>query len=254
MPIIQSIERALQILDLFDEQTSELRITDISRMMNLHKSTVHSLLKTLQVHRYIDQDAESDKYRLGMKLFERGNLLLQSIDIRTVARKHLLDLASQTGQTVNLVILDRSEGVYIDKVEGEKAVIRYSRIGRRIPLHSSAVGKVLAAFRSSSELNALLDGYEFVGQTPKTITDRVAFELELDNVKRDGWAVDNEENESGVRCVSVPVRDHQAQTAGAISVSTLLSAVNDEQLQQIVKQLSDTADRISVELGYIKSK
>src|SRR4051812_48942171 len=109
MPIIQSVERALQILDLFDEQTSELKITEISKRINLHKSTVHSLLKTLQAHRYIEQDVESGKYRLGMKLFERGNLLLQSMDIRSVARKYLLDLSVETGQTTHLVILDGHE-------------------------------------------------------------------------------------------------------------------------------------------------
>src|SRR5690606_37107740 len=109
------------------------------------KSTVHSLLKTLQLHRYIEQD-ENGLYRLGMRLLEKGQLLLSGFDIREVAAAPMQSLCSDTGQTVHLVVRDEAHGVYIDKVEGKKAAIRYSRIGRRVPLHSSAVGKVLAAF------------------------------------------------------------------------------------------------------------
>jgi len=171
LPIIQAVDRALRILDLFDEHRTELKITEISRRTGLHKSTVHSLLKTLQAHGYIDQNADSGKYRLGLKLVERGNLVLHSLDVRTVARGHLLDLSRKTGLTVHLVILDGKEGVYIDKVEGTSGIVMYSRIGRRVPIHSSAVGKVLVAFQSEEVIRNILDGYEFVPHTPNTITD-----------------------------------------------------------------------------------
>src|SRR5690606_35998987 len=105
LPIIQAVDRALRILDLFDEHHTELKITDISNRIGLHKSTVHSLLKTLQAHGYIEQNPENGKYKLGLKLVERGNLVLNSLDIRTIAKRHLLDLSHQTGLTVHLVIL-----------------------------------------------------------------------------------------------------------------------------------------------------
>lgn len=250
MPIIQSIERALKIIDLFDEQTKELKITEISRQMNLHKSTVHSLLKTLQLHDYIDQDEETGKYRLGMKLVEKGQLVLQGLDIRVVAESCLRKLSQLTGQTVHLVVLDGSEGVYIDKVEGIKAAIRYSRIGRRIPLHSSAVGKVLAAYQKPEVVTKLMKGYQFTVHTPYTIKDKEMFLAEIAQVKEDGVAYDREENEPGVRCAAVAVFDHSGNAAAAISISTLVSQVDNDQLTQFVQLLKEETKQISVQLGY----
>jgi DNA-binding IclR family transcriptional regulator len=161
MPIIQSVERALQILDLFNEQATELKITDISKLMGLSKSTLHSLLKTLQLHGYIDQNPENGKYRLGMKLVERGHFVVGSIDIRQKAKGWLTELSQRTGQTTHLGILDGREGVYIEKIEGKLAAIAYSRIGRRLPVHATAIGKVLIAWLGEAELNALLEGYQY---------------------------------------------------------------------------------------------
>ncbi|MFR3707709.1 MAG: IclR family transcriptional regulator, partial [Enterobacter hormaechei] len=161
MPIIQSVERALQILDLFNEQATELKITDISKLMGLSKSTLHSLLKTLQLHGYIDQNPENGKYRLGMKLVERGHFVVGSIDIRQKAKGWLTELSRRTGQTTHLGILDGREGVYIEKIEGKLAAIAYSRIGRRLPVHATAIGKVLIAWLGEAELDTLLEGYQY---------------------------------------------------------------------------------------------
>lgn len=174
MPIIQSVERALQILDLFNEQATELKITDISKLMGLSKSTLHSLLKTLQLHGYIDQNPENGKYRLGMKLVERGHFVVGSIDIRQKAKGWLTELSQRTGQTTHLGILDGREGVYIEKIEGKLAAIAYSRIGRRLPVHATAIGKVLIAWLGEAELNALLEGYQYTTYTPSTLASREA--------------------------------------------------------------------------------
>lgn len=249
MPIIQSVERALKIMGLFDENTTELKITEISSKMQMHKSTVHSLLKTLQLHGYIQQDSESGKYKLGLALLEKGQLLLNGFDIRTVAKAHLQSLSLQTGQTIHLAILDGNMGVYIDKVEGEKAAIRYSRIGRRVPLHSSAVGKVLAAFNNKDETQLFLQDYLFTEHTAKTITDKNSFLRELTKVRTDGFAVDNEENEPGVRCVATPIFDHLGHVSAAVSLSTVLSRVNDEEFMQFAELLKQDTSVISHKLG-----
>ncbi|MBB6734731.1 IclR family transcriptional regulator [Cohnella zeiphila] len=249
MPIIQSLDRALNILDLFDENHRELKITEISARMGLHKSTVHSLLKTLQLHRYIEQD-EHGLYRLGMRLLEKGQLLLQGFDIREIAGGPLRELSDETGQSVHLVIRDGAQGVYIDKVEGSRAAIRYSRIGRRVPLHSSAVGKVLAAFMPDAERERLLKNYEYSRHTPHTIASEAAFRDELRSVRDKGVAYDREENEPGVRCASAPVYDHAGNVAAAISISTMAATVDDEELASFARRLSETADRISSGLGF----
>ncbi|MDN4524241.1 IclR family transcriptional regulator [Fictibacillus fluitans] len=250
MPIIQSVDRALRILDLFDEYESELKITDISARMNLHKSTVHSLLKTLQHYNYIEQNIENGKYKLGMKLFERGNFVIHNLDIRSVAKKHLMELSMKTGNTIHLVILDGKEGVYIDKVEGSAATILYSRIGRRIPVHCSAVGKALVAFKSQEELAAILKDYEYISQTPKTITNEEDFLTELNNVRKEGFAVDNQENEAGVSCISVPIRDHSEHVIAAISMSQPVHRINKKAVKEIAEMLKATAENISRELGF----
>jgi IclR family transcriptional regulator, KDG regulon repressor len=250
MPIIQAVDRALRILELFDEQENEIKITDISERMGLHKSTVHSLLKTLQMHGYIDQNPESGKYKLGMKLFERGNFVIHSLDIRKIAKSHLVHLSSQTGQTAHLVILDGKEGVYIDKVEGPMAVILYSRIGRRIPIHCSAVGKALVAYKSSDDLKKMLKGYEYVLQTENTIKNEADLLQELERVRRQGYAVDNQENEPGVRCVAAPIRDHAGKVIAAVSLSTLVTRVNDKDFEDFTNLLTQETMEMSQELGY----
>ena len=250
MPIIQSLDRALRILDLFDEYDRELKITDISERMALHKSTVHSLLKTLQKHHYIDQNPENGKYRLGLKLFERGSFVIQSLDLRTMAKEHLLELSKKTGHTVHLVILDGKEGVYIDKVESPAATIIYSRIGRRVPIHSSGVGKALVAFKNEAELEKILDGYEFTKQTPNTITDREAFLAEIKQIQEKGYAIDNEENEPGVCCVAIPIKNHTGQVVAAISSSTTAAQFTEDVLLKMVELLKETAEAVSKKLGY----
>jgi len=224
MPIIQSVERALQILDLFNEQATELKITDISKQMGLSKSTLHSLLKTLQLHGYIDQNPENGKYRPGMKLVERGHFVVSTMDIRQKAKHWLTDLSERTGQTTHLGILDGREGVYIEKIEGKLAAIAYSRIGRRLPVHATAIGKVLIAWLSDAELNTLLDGYEYTTFTPATL--------------------------QGVRCVSVPVRNHESRVIAALSLSTLTSRVNDDELARFREQLQEAGRQLSRALGY----
>jgi len=250
MPIIQAVDRALRILDLFHEQTRELKISEISAQMQLHKSTVHSLLKTLQLHGYIEQNPDTGQYRLGIKLIERGQLLLQGFDIRTVARPFLQQLSDDTGQTTHLVIIEGAHGVYIDKVEGAKAPIRYSRIGRSIPLHSSACGKILAAFMPSDQLLGLLESYPFNSHTPHTIQSREQFLQALEQVHQEGIAYDREENEPGVRCAAAPIRNHAGEVTAAISISTTVSHVDEAALDQLGLQLRQVAASISRQLGY----
>ncbi|MFB4165379.1 IclR family transcriptional regulator [Alteribacillus sp. JSM 102045] len=250
MPIIQSVDRALKILDLFDEFETELKITDISDRMLLHKSTVHSLLKTLQKHQYIEQNPENGKYRLGMKLFERGNFVIHSRDIRSIAKEYLYDLSKDTGQTVHLVIQDGKEGVYIDKVESASATVLYSRIGRRIPLHCSGVGKALLAFQPDREINNVLSDYEFIKRTENTITDKQEFLEELNHIREQGYAEDREENEPGVRCVAIPVRDHTGAVVAAISISTPTMRVSEEDIQRYVAKLKEASAQLSQKLGY----
>ncbi|CDQ20024.1 IclR family transcriptional regulator [Halobacillus karajensis] len=250
MPIIQSVERALKILDLFNEQEPELRITEISERMHLNKSTVHSLLRTLQEYGYIERNTENGKYKLGLKLFERGNFVTYNLDTRTIARKYLLDLSLKTGHTLHLVILEGKEAVYIDKVEGKSGNVEGSRIGRRATLHSSGVGKVLFAFRTEEEMNQILDGYIFEKRTTNTLTNKEDFLEEIAKIKKQGYAIDKEENEPGISCIAFPIYSYTNKVIAAFSISMPTPQLNDEQLNRIIPIMEQTAEQISKEMGY----
>lgn len=254
MPIIQSVERALKILDLFDERERELTITEISKRMNLHKSTVHSLLKTLQVHHYISQNEENGKYLLGLKLFERGSMVVSHLDLRSVARKHLEWLSAITNLTIHLVILDGQEGVYVDKVEGSGVTVVYSRIGRRVPIHTSAVGKSLVATKTDSELDLLLDGYIYTRPTEKSIGSKEEFLAVIEQARIAGYSMDNEENEPGIVCLAVPIKDYSGKVIAAVSVSMPASKINEETREYYVRILKECSSKISQELGYEYAK
>ncbi|RYL94935.1 IclR family transcriptional regulator [Sporolactobacillus sp. THM7-4] len=254
MNLIQSVERALKILNLFDDYTEELKITEISNRLKLNKSTVHSLLKTLETYDYIAQNTETGKYRLGLKLFERGNIVLHHLNVRTLARPFLVDLSRDTGHTLHLVILDGMEGLYIDKVEGTSGMIVYSRIGRRVPLHSSAVGKVLAAFQSNDWQSKLLERYSFFRQTCYTITSGAQFQKELNRVRENDYAIDSEENERGICCIAIPIKNHLGRAAAAISISMPKAQFEEQPLENVLGKLQAAGLSISRRLGYLDKK
>jgi DNA-binding IclR family transcriptional regulator len=250
MPIIQSVERALQILGLFDEYSTELKITEISSKMNLNKSTVHSLLKTLQKHDYIQQDSENGKYKLGLKLFERGNLAVENTDIRKVCRKYLLDLSMNTGHTLHLVIMDGKDAVYIDKIEGTSANVLYSRVGRRAPIHSTGAGKALVAFKSKEEIDRIFEGYVFEKRTSNTIIDKQELFEELKRIREQGFSFDKEENELGISCIAVPIRNHTDQVIAAFSLSMPTPQLRNEQTKEIIPMMLEAGKNISMALGH----
>ncbi|UUZ83765.1 IclR family transcriptional regulator [Paenibacillus sp. P26] len=161
-----------------------------------------------------------------------------------------MDLTVKTGLTVNLVILDGNEGVYIDKIEGTSGIVAYSRIGRRVPIHSSAVGKALVAYKHRDDIEKILKGYEFGIQTENTITNGPDFLKELEKVRSEGYAIDNQENEPGVRCVAVPVRNHTGQVIAAVSMSTPVSSFGEDPLEKVLPLLKEAADEISQKLGF----
>ncbi len=185
-----------------------------------------------------------------MKLVERGHFVVGSIDIRQKAKGWLTELSQRTGQTTHLGILDGREGVYIEKIEGKLAAIAYSRIGRRLPVHATAIGKVLIAWLGEAELNALLEGYQYTTYTPSTLASRDALLEALAKTREQGYAFDREENEQGVRCVAVPVWNHESRVIAALSLSTLTSRVDDAELACFREQLQQAGLQLSRALGY----
>jgi DNA-binding IclR family transcriptional regulator len=252
--LVQTIERVSLILDILGQNPQGISIRDLSSKVSLPKGTTHRLLSSLSFLGYVRQDSKTRNYLLGFKLVELGNLLLGQLDLRKEAELFLKELADKTKETVHMVVLDRNEIVYIDKVEGDhnpSGLRMASRIGLRNPAHSSAVGKVLLSHFSDEALNQFFKGKGLAKRTENTITDATQLKEHLKIVRNQGYAIDDEENEKGVRCVGAPIYNEAGNAVAAVSISGPAFRVTKKMAQEILKkEVMETALKISQRLGY----
>ena len=248
---IGSVQRAVDILNLFDSQTPELGATEIARALGLHKSTTASLVYTLEANGFLGQNPETRKYRLGLKLVERAFAMLDQVEVRQVAYPFLRELRDQWNETVNLAILDGPDIVYVERMLGTKALGMRSEVGRRAPAHSTALGKAILSCLPVAKVQAFVSQYGLPAMTPRTITDPDKFLAELEKTRELGYAVDDEENEIGGRCVAVPVFDHTGQPVAAASVSAPTARLPVSEFPQAGAMVRETAKSISRGLGYM---
>ncbi|MCR4431294.1 MAG: IclR family transcriptional regulator [Tepidanaerobacteraceae bacterium] len=246
---VQSIERALKILEEMAEEREGLGVTEISRRLALHKSTVHRLLSTLMIFGYVEKDHYTEKYRLGMKLLYLGGAILERMDLRREAHELLKQLSKEVNETVHLVVPDGRSVIYVDKIDSSRTIRMYSQIGRRAPMHASAVGKVILAFYPEDFAREIVDeGLE--KYTPKTITDPGELMEHLKTVRARGFAVDDEENEEGIRCIGAPIFDYSGKVVGALSISGSTVTVTPDKLNCFIEKAIECASRISKKMGW----
>ncbi len=248
--IIGSVQRALNILDLFDSQRTELGPTEMATALELPKSTVAGLILTLQANGYLDQNPDNRKYRLGLKLLERGKMLLEHLDVRRVALPHLEELRNWCNETVNLAVIEDKEVVYIERLLGTSTFGIHSDIGRREPIHSTALGKAILAFLPPERVAEVLDQYPFSARTPRTITGLQEFLRDLQVCRARGYALDDEENEIGGRCIAAPVINHLGDSVASVSISIPISRFPASEIPQYGRRVSQVSGVISRELGY----
>ncbi|OLN27875.1 IclR family transcriptional regulator [Desulfosporosinus metallidurans] len=247
---VRSVAKALMILNVLAEHQREMSLGDIAKEMQLAKSTAYGLLATLRDFGYIEQSPLDGKYRLGIRLFEVGNIVANSWDVRQVAAPFIQTLVDELGETVHLVVLDKGEVLYIDKRESTKSLRIVSQVGTRLPAHCTGVGKVFLANLPINEVRRIIATKGLSRYTKNTITDFSRLEEELNLVRQQGYAMDNEEIMESLRCVAVPLRDHTGKVCAAISVSGPLSRFDGEQLESIVNLIVRIGQEISTSLGY----
>lgn len=248
--IVQSVDRALSILEVLADYSKGLGVTEISDKVGLHKSTVYRLLSTLLYKSYVMQDHETNKYKLTMKLFELGNKKTKDMNILTASKPYTKELMEKVNEVIHLVIREGNNTVYIDKVEADNTIRMASTIGTRSPLYSTSVGKVILAHLTDEEVEAIWNNSNIVKRTENTITNLEEMKKELKKVKQQGYAIDNEENEIGVRCVGSPLFNRFGDIEGAISISGPTIRVTEEAVEDFAKDVVKYADLISRELGY----
>jgi IclR family transcriptional regulator, KDG regulon repressor len=247
---VQSVVRALQLIDALGEYRGEIGIADLSRRVGLHVSTAHRLLGTLVRQGYCRQNPETGRYALGAKLFHLGEVCLGQMDVRSLARPFLERLSRETGETANLVVLDGQDALYLDKVESPQNLRIFSRIGHRAPLYCTAVGKILLAYRSMADSEALLGRAPLRPLTRRTITSATRLRRELASVRRRGFAVDREECEEGAYCLAVPVQDAQGRIEAALSVSGPTVRLGDHRIPELIPLMRQAGEELSAQLGF----
>jgi len=251
---VQTIERVSLILEMVGQNSQGIGITELSVGLNLPKGTVHRILSSLSQYGLIRQDGKSKNYFLGLKLMEFGTLVGTQLDLRKVAEPILRELAEKTKETVHMVVLDRNEVVYIDKIEKQQdtgGLKMASRLGSRNPVHSCAVGKAILSHYTEDALDEILGKKEFPRRTANTITDPRCFKEHLRTVRSRGYAVDDEENERGIRCLAAPIFDEKGRPVAAISISGPAFRVTKKAIQDVMKkEVMSAAAEISRRLGY----
>jgi DNA-binding IclR family transcriptional regulator len=252
--LVQTLERASLILDILGQSPQGISIKDLSDRMHLPKGTTHRLVSSLSYFGYVRQDQNTKNYFLGFKLVELGNMLLGQLDLRKEAELFLRNLAQRTKETVHLVILDGNEIVYLDKLETEPhtgGLRMASRVGSRNPAHSCAVGKALMAYLPAEALARIVEEKGLPKRTGNTITDYNQLKEHMTLVRKQGYAVDDEENERGIRCVAAPIFNEAGKAVAAISVSGPAFRVTKKSVQEkLKKEVMETALRISQRLGF----
>ena len=245
---MSSVENVVRLLNLFIDEP-ELGVREMSRRLDLGKSTVHRIASELAEADLLAKDAETSRYRLGLRLLELGSLVQARGELSNAAEPVLRSLLRTGGETVHLAVREGLEIVYIAKMESNHSIRMYSRLGRRGPAHCTGIGKAMLAFHSDDWLTDVLAA-GLARQTPATITDPAVLRRQLEEVRRLGYAFDDEEIEVGLRCVAAPVRDHTGAVIAGISVSGPSQRMTREKMRALVAPVIAGAEQISRHLGW----
>ena len=249
--VVQSVDRALDILEAFNYQEEELGVTELSQKLGLHKNNVFRLLATLEVRGYIEQDKKTGNYRLGIKTFEVANIFLHHLGLRRQARPILEELVNRCDETAYLAILDGFEVVYVLMHETSQTVRIVPRLGHRLPAYCTASGKVQLAYESRDHLGQIFEGRVLKKHTDNTIDNFDKLLTHLREAARVGFAIDDEELEQGVRCVAAPVRDYSHRVVAGVGLSGPVSRFSMERIEkELVPLVKEAATKISQRLGY----
>ncbi len=246
---VQSVERTFDLFEALVEAGQAVTLSDLSARAGLPLGTTHRLLATLTARGYARQDPESRAYAVGYKVMDWATRIGAN-QLLEVARPPMRQLMEETGETVNLVILDRTQIVYADQVAPERLVRMFTEVGNRAPIHSSGAGKALLAFRPPAEARALMSGLDLKGYTAKTITSLSRLESALTEIRAQGFAVDDGEFEEGVRCLAAPILNGDGVSVAAVSISGPASRVSPDKVAPFSVKLKRCAARISEALGY----
>jgi DNA-binding IclR family transcriptional regulator len=248
---VKSLVKALNILEvLAEEEPGSYTLTQLSRRLHLHVSTVHRLLVNLVRHGFVEDDRATGGYQLSFRVLRMGLRVLDRLDFRRVAQPLLRELNQQTKETVHLAILQGARAISIEKFGSPQPVGLDARLGGVMPLHCTGVGKTLLAYQSEERLNQLARSPGLERMTPHTIISLPQLKKELERIREQGYAVDQEEAVEGLRCVAGPLFDHTGHVVAAFSVAGPATRLTPARIPEIAWLVRETSQQISFRLGF----
>jgi IclR family KDG regulon transcriptional repressor len=245
----KSADRALQVLEYLATVPTGASFSEISRALALPKSSTHELLSVMTDRSFVEFNPATRSYRIGIRTWELGQAFISHRDLLTEARPVMAKVAAKLDETVQISVLDGLEEVYLDRVDSSKPLRVQAIVGSRAPAHTTALGKVLLSDRREADILHELRGRKLQALTPNTITAPEALIEELRWVRLMGFAIDDQEHAPGLRCVAVPIKDHEGSTVAAVSVAVPITRGRAENLVDALLALDQGARQISRKLG-----
>ena len=254
--LVQSVDRALRIIEFLAENPTGAGITEISKSLGLSKGTVHRLISTLKERDFAYQSSNTQLYRLSYKILYLYNCISNNIDMFKVSRPIIRKFADKVDATVHLATLDekRSNIVYIDRIEpmnSQKPFVMSSRVGKKAPCYCTAAGKILLSQYSDDEIRDIMKGEEYKTYTDKTIKNIDEFLEEIHKVRKQGYALDENEYDHGIICISIPIYNSNDKIDFAMSVTGLILYTKAEELINLKDQLDEVSRKVSNAINYI---
>ncbi|MFF5920341.1 IclR family transcriptional regulator [Streptomyces flavochromogenes] len=249
--LVPAVTRAFDVLELFLEGDGTLSAPEITRRLQLPRTTTHELVTTLTARHYLVAVPEQPgRYRLGVRTYQLGSRYAEQLDLAAEGHQVAREVADTCGETVHVAVLEDMDVIYIAKVDSTHAVRMVSAAGRRLPAHCTAVGKMLLATLPEAELEERLDGYDLAGMTPRSITDPDALRAALAEIRILGVAGEQQESNPDVSCVAAPVRDRTGRVVAALSVSVPVHRWSEDRENELTALAVKGASRLAERLGH----
>lgn len=243
------LQKTMAVLGLFSPTRRELGVVEVADLLRKPKSTISRWLADMEEAGFLDRDGEHGRYRLSLRLAALGELARHSTSLQRTARPHLEWLAEETGETSNLTVLIGIEAINLDVIDSPRPIMHVGWVGRRLPCHATAAGKVLLAWAPPGTVRAVLArGLERL--TTETIADEEAFAAELTRVRARGYATAWAELEPDLAAVAAPVRDHRGQVVAALAIGAPVSRIPRDQLEACAAPVLRAAETVSEQLGW----
>lgn len=246
---VQVLSRAIAILNHLAQADGGASLTEVGNAVGLAASTTHRLLTSLESERYVRFDAETKLWSVGVQAFIMGNGFLRNRDLVRLARPHMRTLMEASGETVNLAIEDQGAAVYLSQVECREMMRTFARLGARVPMHCSGVGKALLSALDETLLNRHIDRHGQTRMTARTITGRSDLMADLAAARTRGYAIDDEEHAVGLRCVAAPIFNEHGDTVGAVSLSGPMARITDARIATLGASVAAASVRIMAEIA-----